>query len=938
MYRGDDRGQSIQIGAVLLFGALIVALASYQAFVVPQQNEQVEFSHSQTVQNQLLDLRNAVGSMTGEAAPRSVAVTLGTAYPPRIVAMNPGPPTGSLRTAGTTDPDVAFEVANARAAGETGDFWTGSDVRVYGTGSVVYRPNYNVYEGAPTTRLANSVLVNEFPGSSVARSGQTLVDGNRVTLVAVNGSLGRTRAGAVSVDVRPVSASTRTVSVTNPDPGSPVTLRVPTRLDRETWLSLLDDQMGTPDGHVQSVDVVDVAGSPVDTLVVELEPGENYTLAMAKVGVGSGVGDENRSYLTDVAGNGSTVTTDGRANVVVEVRDRFNNPVAGVTLQASPSDGSLTAIERTTDADGRATFTLNAPASTGPVDVNVSFSGNPAAAGPDFDSETVSNATVTVLVQSGTGGGGGGSGPDYVVTWRDAGQVAGEAVNPAASCPAIPCEEPVDLGTLANPPEAGKVVTYYTNDTTLAELDPTVGATDGAGEHDTALTLFGAGDVRLSASNTSGADHLLVDTLLASTFEDNADDWTEFGTFEAFWSTERTDGGASNRGNWAYRIDGGNPGGIETADGYDTTDAELVTIEYWALENGPEGDEGPGGDGEDLVVEYLPAGGNPGVDADWVEIDRLPAEQDGTDEYTRRARLTAADAFHGNFRVRFRQVGADAFSDEWYVDDVQVRAYTPVDGVGGGGGGGNQAPTADAGPDRTVDEGGSVTLDGTGSSDSDGTVSSYSWAITSGPGSLSGADTATPTYTAPADVAGDTAVTVELTVTDDDGSTDTDAATVTVTNAALTYNDDAVAVDGPDDDGTAGGVEFSFTNDFGQNLEITSLQVGNPGGQARLNDEETPNGQPRRAELYVAADVSDGWVDVDGGTSLPVTFDMDADGFDNGGNPETSSGGTVDVSLFEFENNGGNRIDMSGNSFEVTVTYELADGTTGTKTVTVDVA
>jgi hypothetical protein len=114
----DDRGQSIQIGAVLLFGALVVALAGYQAFVVPQQNEAVEFSHSQTVQNDIQELRNALVSATGEASTRSVSVTLGTRYPDRAFAVNPGPASGSLRTAGTSDPGVALEVANATAAGE----------------------------------------------------------------------------------------------------------------------------------------------------------------------------------------------------------------------------------------------------------------------------------------------------------------------------------------------------------------------------------------------------------------------------------------------------------------------------------------------------------------------------------------------------------------------------------------------------------------------------------------------------------------------------------------------------------------------------------------------------------------------------------------------------------------------------------------------------
>ncbi|MFC6976212.1 hypothetical protein ACFQL1_18425 [Halomicroarcula sp. GCM10025709] len=66
---GDERSQSIQVGAVLLFAVLIIAFSTYQAFVVPDQNRQIEFNHNQEVQQQLQDLRNAIVSMPGEGVP-----------------------------------------------------------------------------------------------------------------------------------------------------------------------------------------------------------------------------------------------------------------------------------------------------------------------------------------------------------------------------------------------------------------------------------------------------------------------------------------------------------------------------------------------------------------------------------------------------------------------------------------------------------------------------------------------------------------------------------------------------------------------------------------------------------------------------------------------------------------------------------------------------
>jgi len=103
----------------------------------------------------------------------------------------------------------------------------------------------------------------------------------------------------------------------------------------------------------------------------------------------------------------------------------------------------------------------------------------------------------------------------------------------------------------------------------------------------------------------------------------------------------------------------------------------------------------------------------------------------------------------------------------------------------------NQAPIANAGPDKTITlPTNSVGLDGSRSYDPDGTIASYSWGKVSGPGAATiiNSNTATPTVTGLQ--AGQ--YVFQLTVTDNAGLTASDVTTVTVNstnnNLLLTAN------------------------------------------------------------------------------------------------------------------------------------------------------
>lgn len=382
MDRGaGDRGVSEVIGFILVFAFLVVAFTVYQGLVVPEQNRQVEFQHNQDVQGDLQDLRNAILTSTSTGTGQSVSIEMGAAYPTRAIAQNLGVSAGSVRT----EEVGTVRIDNARALDpETRDYLDGG-TRVFETKSVRYRPVYSFYSTAPDTVYENTLVFNRFDGENITLTDQVLVDGRRITLVAVDGSLDATRQGTLSVSPDAISASSNRVSVRNTT-DERVNVTVPTHLPASAWREILEDEMG-PEGYV---DDVEPAGG--ETVTIVLRQGVAYDLRMAKVGVGTGTVEEGPKYVTAVEGNRTSVPEGGRQKLVVEVRDRFNNPVSDVAVSndTAPENGTIAPTDSTTGSDGRARFTYRAEDDVDGFQID--------AVDVAFDGDGTANETVTLEV------------------------------------------------------------------------------------------------------------------------------------------------------------------------------------------------------------------------------------------------------------------------------------------------------------------------------------------------------------------------------------------------------------------------------------------------------------------------------------------------------------------------------------------------------------
>ncbi len=690
--RDDSRGQAVQLAALVLFGAIVIWLSSYQAFVVPDQNREVEFRHSQEVQNDLEQLHRAIHSLADGGQLESVAIELGTTYTDRVLFVNPGPASGTVETVGTTDTAVNVSIRNASVAGDAGDFWNGT-ARNYSTGAIVYQPRYNVYENPPTTVYANSILYNRFDGGNITVAGQSLVDDDTLSLIALNGTLSESRVRSVSVDARVRSASTEQVTVTNVSAGENVTLAVPTKLSESEWESLLADERVSSGGHVYDVTTEPLSGTEFRQALIRLEAGVNYTLRMSRVGIGSNVGESPpEAYVTRTSGNGSVVSEGETVPLAVTVNDAYNNPVSGATVEAGTNrSNSSVSANATTDTDGVARVTYRAPSDIDGGDetdqVNVSLAVDPEAAST-FDPTTPENVTFELTVSNTDGSGT--PGPAYASIWErppfDSG-VRVESIGETDSREAVGLLMRALDGTQ---PVTNASVDYGYNDSSIGTLSRLNGTTNPTGYNRTLLNRTGNGTIAVYTSSGGSQDSATI-TLgrpLAEDFE------TDAGTLAANgWTYNNSvngdgDAGIKNIGNDAdsgsnvsyINGDGGAATGdraIELSSALDTSEFDRLTLTYAAREPDPnvtDDPEAPNASsgyvpGENLRVQYLAS------DDNWVTVDNLSSVTDDSTElpryYYRRVTFDFENATHSGFKLRFAQGETDD-TDEWQIDTPKL--------------------------------------------------------------------------------------------------------------------------------------------------------------------------------------------------------------------------------------------------------------------------
>lgn len=253
----DNRGVSSIIGAILLFGILVIALASYQATIVPQENSQAEFEHMEQIENELLTLKSGMSTAGQANTPHFQTIKLGTTYPNRIFTINPPPSSGTLET--TEKYEITITDENGIE-------------RTIPTRFIQYTPRYFEMKNSPTW-IDNSVVylderyLNSRQGNKVVKEEQSLIrSSENLRVTAVQNNFSSQDNQAVTIEIYPPEDAENSLK----DLEGELEVALPTRVnDSEYWETIEDETADVENISYEGVN--DEVDETSDGLIHEVE-------------------------------------------------------------------------------------------------------------------------------------------------------------------------------------------------------------------------------------------------------------------------------------------------------------------------------------------------------------------------------------------------------------------------------------------------------------------------------------------------------------------------------------------------------------------------------------------------------------------------------------------------------------------------------------------
>lgn len=243
----DERGVSEVLGAILLFGILVLAIGGYQSFVVPQQNAEIEHEHDMQVNDEFPEIQKAISNAVARGRPQTASITLGTDYPLRALTVNPPGVAGTLSTDASGHITVVEDDGDEFNVVQHDDFCSVTNHEE--SRAIRYEANYNRHSGTGHFVYENGVTYRKVGDDVVAKNEQELISGSTIRLYPLaTDDFSRTSTGREQLRFEPaetdVSPSVRVQNIT-----------LPTQLSEDQWAEILHGEVDGEDISVEGNEV-----------------------------------------------------------------------------------------------------------------------------------------------------------------------------------------------------------------------------------------------------------------------------------------------------------------------------------------------------------------------------------------------------------------------------------------------------------------------------------------------------------------------------------------------------------------------------------------------------------------------------------------------------------------------------------------------------------
>jgi hypothetical protein len=282
-FRGANRGQSMVIGALLIFGIIIALIGILQVTLVPQTVSDVEQNHAEVIDQEFTEIHSAITDAAGSNSQQSASITLGTTYQPIPPLVLPPDPTGTLQITDAPSDGTSGEIVGTPGSefqdddldrGLMGEICGMDEVN---TKRIQYRAHYNEFSNAGEPTYETGITYKSHGSAAVASEQNLVIPGDTVTTLNIvpitHGSV-RT-SGSTAQSLTFVPGMTGRTETFEGDSSNPVEITIP---------------ISHPDGWEKTLDGVDTIEYNIDETQNEVtlrlvNGSHNYRIRCTPVGI-----------------------------------------------------------------------------------------------------------------------------------------------------------------------------------------------------------------------------------------------------------------------------------------------------------------------------------------------------------------------------------------------------------------------------------------------------------------------------------------------------------------------------------------------------------------------------------------------------------------------------------------------------------------------------